>query len=144
MSTVHIIPVTPIATTTLTGSPILRPEGFVHQLPSVAEIDESPSPPSGIQNSSTSSTNSLPHKRSLSSAMNEYSSSEDTLLTKPYINTSASSSTTGLTPLTAAVTTPSVVMTDNTAQNILGGNTMVALISEDSYLPLLLSLPCKI
>lgn len=128
LSAVHITPATPIVTSSSTAIPS---DTFVQQLPSVVEIDESPSPPSIMQTSSNSSgSNSLPHKRSISSALNE--STEDNPATKPFVNTPTSSSTTGLTPLVAAVTTPSVVMEENVTPGV---NSMIAFISEDSYLP---------
>lgn len=56
----------PVATTTPSDAIT-----YTYPLPSVIEIDESPSPPEKEYTSNESSTNSLPHKRSLSAAMDE-------------------------------------------------------------------------
>jgi hypothetical protein len=81
-----------------------RSDTFVRPLPILPEADETPAE---SLCSSNESNNSLPHKRSLSSAMNE--ESDATQQVDP------------------------IVLPEET--NLSGANAMVALISEDSYLP---------
>ncbi|KAL9538066.1 hypothetical protein MBANPS3_011225 [Mucor bainieri] len=113
---------------------------YTHQLPSVVEIDETPSPPSGYQQQqqqqqhtsqtppSTTSTNSLPHKRSLSTAMEEHRIS-DGLLPTP-----KQAATHPVSPIAAAVVLPSSTQAP-AAEEGIHPKSMVAFISEDSYLP---------
>ncbi|RCI03653.1 hypothetical protein CU098_002600, partial [Rhizopus stolonifer] len=82
---------------------------ITHPLASVVEMDESPSPPSDHDHASP---NSLPHKRTLSSALDEHLPPDDTPLYRQ----------------------PTPQKEDVTALQQQHNN-MVALISEDAYLP---------
>lgn len=93
-------------------------ETYTYQLPSVVEIDETPSPPGGKVQSNSSSINSLPHKRSLSSAMDDHD----------YLSPNHKQFNNSPSPIAAAVFLPDEVIGEPQ-------HTMVAFISEDSYLP---------
>lgn len=88
---------------------------YTHPLPSVIEIDESPSPPEKACSSNASSTNSLPHKRSLSAAMEEEEEVE---------------------PVVAVVVATEEEEKQEAVPTAMEDQApRVALISEDSYLP---------
>jgi hypothetical protein len=127
----------PSVTAGIASSPVINPDTYMHQLPSVVEIDETPSPPFGPQqvNFSSSSSNSLPHKRSLSSAMdNDHQmiepSSYKTFTLSPSSSTALSISSASCLPPTAEEIQQSIGLPPPTPSNA-----MVTLISEDSYLP---------
>jgi hypothetical protein len=124
----------PPITAGVASSPVVNPDTYMHQLPSVVEIDETPSPPSGPQQHilNTSGSNNLPHKRSLSSAMDN-----DHLVTEPSYHkafTLSPSSSTAMS-ITSATSLPPTATMEQGQQLPPPNNAMVAFISEDSYLP---------
>jgi hypothetical protein len=122
----------------------IHPDTYTNQLPSVVEIDETPSPPSGQQHqhhhhldiSNNPSTNSLPHKRSLSSAMEDHQISEELPMPKQLASSPLPSTSHLSVPIAATIALHQGANEESNNQS--GGintNSMVAFISEDSYLP---------
>lgn len=131
--------VIPPTTAGITSSPVVNPDMYMHQLPSVVEIDETPSPPSGHQQDITNSfsTNKLPHKRSLSSAMDNDNQLIEPSFHKSFAISPSSATARAIIPATPANCLPPSTTNDDTTSlpPTTSSNAMVALISEDSYLP---------
>ncbi|OBZ84475.1 hypothetical protein A0J61_07472, partial [Choanephora cucurbitarum] len=109
-------PAPPLPSLPASSTSIPTSDSFIHPLPSVVEMDESLSSPSTDSNASASS---LPHKRSLSSAMDEPLVSDDA----PVHNQVTPD------PTSHQREQPGLEAYQPPANN------MIALISEDSYLP---------